>query len=198
MAMPAIRRRWTAADVRQLTREDRAWPRYELLDGELLVTPAPGWGHQLAVLELATRLKAFVDRTRIGIAMTSPADIELVPQTIMQPDVFVVPRSATPNDTEGKWSDINALLLAAEVLSPSTARVDRIRKRDFYLGAGVPEYWIVDLDASVIERWTSTSETPLIERARFEWRPSTDHVLSIDVADFFRTVRETLREMGRK
>lgn len=52
MAMPAMRRRHTADDVRALTHEDRPWPRYEVIDGELLVTPAPRVAHQLVCTEL--------------------------------------------------------------------------------------------------------------------------------------------------
>ena len=56
--MPAIRRRWTTAEVRSLMDESRAWPRYELIGGELLVTPAPRGTHQLVVVELVVLLRS--------------------------------------------------------------------------------------------------------------------------------------------
>ena len=63
----------------------------------------------------------------------------------MQPDVFVVPwrEEGQPRS----WQDVTPLLLAVEVLSPSTARADRHRKRLIYQSQRVPEYWIVDADA---------------------------------------------------
>jgi Uma2 family endonuclease len=60
--MPAIHRHWTTTDVRALMDESRAWPRYELIAGGLLVTPAPGTPHQFAVTELLILLAAYVDR----------------------------------------------------------------------------------------------------------------------------------------
>src|SRR5205085_2404743 len=77
MGMPALgKRRWTAADVRELIQEDRHWPRYELLGGELLVTPSPGWSHQFVVGALHTVLARYCQDQGIGVALMSPADIE--------------------------------------------------------------------------------------------------------------------------
>ena len=191
MGMPALRkRRWTAADVRAFMDESRAWPRYELLDGELLVTNAPTMAHQIAVAELLRQLGQYVDAERVGIAMTSPSDIELEPEQITQPDVFVVPVDLLPADAPIQWRHISRLLLAVEVLSPSTMREDRVRKRDFYLRNRVDEYWIVDLDARVFERWTPASERPDIRRDTLDWTPAgAQSAFRLDVAMFFETNR---------
>ena len=172
MGMPALtKHRWTAADVRALMEDRNPWPRYELLDGELLVTNAPTLAHQDAVSELLARLRAYCQRNSIGVALVSPADIELAPESITQPDLFVVPGHLVPTEHPMRWSEVTALLLAVEVLSPSTMREDRVRKRDFYLANRVDEYWIVDLDARVIERWTPERERPDIRRDELVWRP---------------------------
>src|SRR4051812_30054616 len=172
MGMPALRRHWTTADVRALMHESRHWPRYELIDGELLVTPAPGIPHQVAVAEFLRFLADYVAREGLGIALTSPAEVELREGNITQPDVFVVPAGMFPGgDVIPTWPDVTGLLLAVEIISPSSVRVDRVTKRDHYLDVGVPEYWIVDLDARVVERWTPEHSTPLVESTRFEWTP---------------------------
>src|SRR5687767_14355304 len=126
MGMPATRRHWTTADVRALMDESRHWPRFELIDGELLVTPAPGVIHQVAVSELLRLIAEYVEGEHLGITLTSPADVELRPGTITQPDVFVVPTRATPSppDVIPRWTDVTALLLAVEVISPSSVQTD--------------------------------------------------------------------------
>ena len=188
MVMPAIRRRWTAADVRELTVEDQPWPRYELIDGELLVSPAPRRPHQLAVGELLAVLHPYLARVPVGIVLLSPSDLELKPDTVVQPDVFVVPAD-TPTAREiREWTDATSLLLAVEVLSPSSLRTDRITKRDFYLANGVEEYWIIDLEARVFERWRPWSETPEILRDRIVWSPREQESLSIDLPEWFAKV----------
>ena len=197
MAMPAIHRRWTTADVRSFTREDRAWPRYELIDGELLVTPAPRLAHQVASFELCALLQAFLARELLGIAVMSPADLELRAGTITQPDVFVIPAGTAIADDTLQWTDVKSLLLAVEVLSPSSLRTDRVTKRDFYLDSRVDEYWIVDLDARVIERWRPAQETPELLRERLEWAPGGRHPLVIDVAALFDRVEAQLRMFSR-
>ena len=197
MAMPAIRRRWTTADVRALTSEERAWPRYELIAGELLVTPAPGYIHQIATFELCSLLSAYLDTEPVGIAVMSPADLELKPGTITQPDVYVIPAETRIATDVLQWPDVKSLLLAIEVLSPGSLRTDRVKKRDFYLDNGVEEYWIVDLDARVVERWRPAQETPELLHDRLEWAPRGREPLVIDVPAFFERVGRKVRMFAR-
>jgi Uma2 family endonuclease len=197
MSMPAIHRRWTTTDVRALTNEERAWPRYELIDEELLVTPAPGVVHQLAASELWSILDTYLEAEPIGVAVMSPSDLELKRGTITQPDVFVIPADTRIAADMLEWLDVKALLLAIEVLSPASLRTDRVKKRDFYLENGVEEYWIVDLDARVVERWRSTQETPELLRDRLEWAPRGREPLRIDVTAFFERVFEKVRMFAR-
>ena len=190
--MPAVRRRWTPDDVRSLMDETRAWPRYELIAGELVVTPAPGIAHQVIVTELWALLDTYLKRNQIGLALVSPSDVELQPDTITQPDVFVVPIRQDPVERTARWSDIRSLLLAVEVLSPSSLRTDRVEKRDLYLDAGVPVYWVVDLDARVVERWTPSHATPEILRTELTWPPANSDPLIIDLPALFeRVARKT-------
>ncbi len=187
MAMPAIRRRWTASAVREL--QNNAWPRYELIDGELLVTPSASPSHQGFALELAMQLNPYTEKQSIGITLLPPADIELREESIVQPDVFVLP----PDDRaliDIKWTDFRSLVLAVEVLSPSTARDDRTRKRDLYMDNNVAEYWIVDLDGRLVERWFPGRENPIVETSAFEWRPAgSSEPLTIDLPALFDRVR---------
>ena len=103
MAMPApVRRRWTLREVRALIDESPiVSPRYELVDGELLVTPSPVGPHQLAVGELQAELREWLKTNPVGRALTSPFDVELEPETIVWPDVFVIsPEEAKRLETE--------------------------------------------------------------------------------------------------
>ena len=87
------------------------------------------------------------------------------------------------------WTDITALLLVVEVISPSSARYDRQLKRLRYQRARVPEYWVVDLDARVVERWRPDDERPeiLTERLRWELAPGAAPV-EFDLAAYFADV----------
>jgi Uma2 family endonuclease len=169
MGMPAAeRRRWTAAQVRQLIADSPEYgPRYELIAGELLVTPAPAPRHQIALLWMYDRVASYVREQRLGYTMLSPADLELAADEISQPDLFVIPELQPP----ARWADYKRLRLAVEALSPSTARYDRAVKRPFYQRVGVPEYWIIDLDARLVERWRPSDERPEIITRKLAWRP---------------------------
>ena len=197
MGMPASQqpaappRRWTVEEVRALQDEERAWPRYELIDGELLVSPAPQPLHQRAVRLVSRALDDYVDRHDLGEVLESPADLELEPGTVLQPDVFVVPAGGEPLTTS--WHVVRTLLLAVEVVSPGSARSDRVRKRRFYQRVGVPEYWIVDLDARTVERWRPGDERPEVLDAWLEWRPArASEPLVLDVAALFARVHREL------
>jgi Uma2 family endonuclease len=98
--------------------------------------------------------------------MISPADISWSDDTLVQPDVFVVPRAEA---ADGTWTAVRTLLLVVEVLSPSTARYDRFNKRLAYRDVGVPTYWILDADARVAEVWTPDVHVPRIEREVLRW-----------------------------
>ena len=169
MAMPAVSRRWTAREVRELIADNPLLtPRYELVDGELLVTPSPAPIHQLAVVELLARLHAYLRANPVGIVLTSPSDVELEPEFLSQPDVFVVPAKEWPRAVASKV--FHELLLAVEILSPTSGRHDRVRKRPKYQ-KHVPEYWIVDLDARLFERWRPGDERPEVLTDAVEWAP---------------------------
>jgi len=170
MAMPAAeRRRWTAGEVRELIAANpRVTPRYELVDGELLVTPSPSGLHQLAVRELLIALAAYLDKNRVGEVLFSPFDVEPEPEFLAQPDLFVVPlHEAKRLRTE---MPARELLLAVEVLSPSSGRHDRVQKRPLYQ-RNVPDYWIVDLDARLVERWRPQDERPEVLSQMLVWHP---------------------------
>ena len=128
---------------RPLTRADLvAMPddghRYELIDGVLLVSPAPSRRHQRVVVRLSQTL----DRSCPPDleVLVAPFDIVLAEDTLVQPDVLVVRRSEA---NEAGPADV---ALAVEVLSPSTRRVDLLLKRSRYESAGIPAYWLVDPD----------------------------------------------------
>jgi Uma2 family endonuclease len=184
MAMPVQQGEWTAELARALPDDGN---RYEVLDGELFVTPAPVRAHQRALAELYDRLKPYVASHTLGELLWSPADIEFSPSRLVQPDLFII--SEEPGSRGKSWRDAKSLLLAVEALSPTTARADRIKKRRIYQDEGVPEYWIVDLDARVIERWRPNDERPEILADVLAWRPRVDiEPLTIDLEQYFAAV----------
>jgi len=169
MAMPATRHRWTAREVRQLIADSPlATPRYELVDGELLVTPSPAWPHQRAVQILIRELSAYLRAEPVGHVGNSPFDVEPEPELIVQPDVFVLP-VAESRRLLGEMP-ARTLMLAVEILSPSSSRHDRVIKRPAYQ-RHVPEYWAVDLDARLVERWASSDERAALITQTLYWRP---------------------------
>jgi Uma2 family endonuclease len=193
MFMPATQHDlpWTAERALALPDDGN---RYEVLDGELFVTPSPSFAHQAVIGELFARLLAYTDRERIGRVLISPADIIFSPRRLVQPDIFVIPALPVPQRT---WTDVKSLLLAVEVLSPSTARADRHRKRLIYQDQGVPEYWIVDADARMIERWRPSDDRPEVMHAELRWAPEgASEPLVLDLTALFRDALGPLDEPG--
>jgi Uma2 family endonuclease len=189
MAMPAeTGRRWSAREVRKLIADaPLATPRYELVDGELLVTPSPSPLHQRAVVELVVFLNAYLEVEPIGYVLTSPSDVELEPEFVTQPDVYVLPMTEWRRILREE-NVVRELLVAAEVLSPSSSRHDRVRKRPLYQ-RHVPNYWIIDLDARVIERWTPADERPEISSESLIWHPTGAAApLTLDIPAYFHRV----------
>ncbi len=181
MGMPQAARRYTVDEVLAFPSDGN---RYELVHGELLVTPAPRNRHQLVVGRIHAQLFNYLtEQPGIAEVILSPADISWANDVLVQPDVFVVP---TAEITE-EWSSIQTLLLAVEVVSPSSARYDRIVKRRLYQEHGVDTYWIIDPDAAVVEVWRPDDERPEIVTDVLRWRAAPDAGgLEIDLAEIFK------------
>ncbi len=159
--------------------------RYEVVYGELLVTPAPRLWHQVLVHRLRVALELYL-RTEPagGMVLTAPAEISWGADVLVQPDVFVALRDEARTLA---WSSVRTLLLVAEVLSPSTGPGDRILKRLRYREAGVPLYWVVDGDERSVEVWTPEDSFPVLERERLVWQPPGARVsFSLSLEELFR------------
>jgi len=186
MAMPRtqpVPGEWTVEEMWQLPDDGN---RYEVIDGVLYVTPSPTDEHQDAVTILIWRIAEHLHRFRVGWARVAPADVRFGSKRGVQPDVYVAPlvNGRRPRG----WQEIRHLLLAVEVLSPSTAATDRGVKRRFYQ-QHADEYWIVDLDARLIERWRPGDERPEILDGTLMWQPAgSDAPLTLDLPAFFREV----------
>ena len=192
MAMPAVHaRRWTAAEVRQLIADNPdLTPRYELVDGELLVTPSPGAPHQRSVMTLLFALQPYLVSTGVGEAYVSPSDVELEPEFISQPDLFVLGRAEALRVRRDGFPVFNQML-AIEVVSPSSGRHDRVRKRPKYQ-RHTDEYWILDPDARLLERWRPGDERPEINAELFVWLPNPDvPPFTLNIEAFFAGVFAT-------
>lgn len=172
---------YTADMVRALPDDGN---RYETVHGELLVTPAPHLWHQEVVARLFVPLRGYLEREPVGHALASPADISWAPDVLVQPDVFVADRDQVRTMD---WEQIRHLLLAVEVLSPSSARADRFTKRRLYQEVGIPAYWIVDPDRRLVEVWTPGARAPEVERERLRWHPAGAVTpFTLDLEELFR------------
>ena len=181
MGMPQAARRYTVEEVLAFPNDGN---RYELVHGQLLVTPAPRSRHQLVAGELYYRLRRYLDKHGRDVRVVfSPADIRWPDEVLVQPDVFVVPVQELVAED---WSSVRTLLLAVEIVSPSSARYDRIVKRRLYQEHGVSTYWIVDPDAQVVEVWCPDDERPEIVTDVLRWRVAAGtEELEIELAEAF-------------
>jgi Uma2 family endonuclease len=171
MSMPIVRpRRWTIEEVEQLVDErEGLTPRYELVDGELLVTPAPSHRHQRLIFELALRLQRYLTMHGIGEVFLGPAELKLVTGERYEPDLFVLPAVSGRRPTVSKTP--TTPLLICETLSPGSSRDDRFTKRRAFQRNLVPDYWIIDGDAEALEIWHPEDERPALVDGTLVWHP---------------------------
>lgn len=148
-------REFTRADLDAMPDDGR---RYELIDGSLIVTPAPLRRHQRAVGELHILLRRHCPPDLE--VLLAPFDVALAVNTVVQPDLLVTRRS----DSTEKDLPV-APLLALEVLSPSTRHIDLGLKRARYETAGSPSYWVFDPAEPSMTVWELEAGR-YVERAR--------------------------------
>jgi Uma2 family endonuclease len=149
--MVTVRSGLTYADYVALPDDGK---RYEILDGELFVTPAPGRPHQRVVMRLTGMLDAHVTAHHLGEVNVAPFDVILSDPSIVQPDIIFVAANRMVGFSNRGFE--GAPTLAVEVLSRSTSRVDRNTKLKLYERHGVPYYWIVDPDGRTIDVYRLT------------------------------------------
>jgi Uma2 family endonuclease len=116
----------------------------ELIDGEILMSPAPREKLQNAVGNLHDDLRTFVHARKLGRVFVAPFDVHLPSGAVVEPDVIFV--SAARAHVVQDW-----VRGVPDLLSPDSVRRDRVRKRALYAENGVAEYWIVDPEAETVE-----------------------------------------------
>ncbi len=163
--------RWTYAEFARLPSEGSQ--RYEVIAGELVVTPSPSLRHQRISMDLATRLNVFVREHGLGEVFAAPLDVLFAEGDYMEPDIVFVREDHREYFTDRGIEGPPDLIV--EILSPATAARDRGIKRERYRHFGVPEYWVVDPDARAIEVWrlAEGAESPEVFRAEgtVRWEP---------------------------
>jgi Uma2 family endonuclease len=123
--------------------------RYEILEGELHMTPSPTLLHQYALIQLAWILMNHVNPGRLGQIFVAPLDVLLSEFNVLQPDILFLHHSKIPPASAKNLQVVPDLVV--EILSPTSIEQDRIHKRRIYARHGVPHYWIVDPDGRIFE-----------------------------------------------
>ena len=175
-------RGWTYEEFARLPDDGN---RYEVIDGELFVTPAPSSIHQRVSARLGTELRVFAtNQHRLGEVLYAPLDVILGEADYVQPDIIFLRKERgtllTKRGIEGPPD------LVVEILSPTTAIRDRTIKRERYARHGVPEYWIVDTVARRVEVYHlhEDADSPRIVTDLLRWQPvEGGPVLELDVAE---------------
>jgi Uma2 family endonuclease len=155
--------------------------RYELLDGVLIVTPAPNQRHQIIAARLVARLGSGIGSDELA-RVVGPGVVPRLPRTQLEPDVLVYPARFPGNSP---WTVVTEHWLAVEIFSPSSKIYDREFKRGAYLTLGVQEVWLVDADERSIE--VSRADSPVrTYRDRLQWAiPGTDRDVMIALEELF-------------
>jgi len=123
--------------------------RYEILEGELTVTPAPSTKHQTASENLFVLLSQYIKERDLGKLFHAPIDLILESTSVLQPDLLFVSKARQHIITERAIEGAPDLVI--EILSPTTSRTDRVTKAQIYARHSVPAYWIVDPEGEAIE-----------------------------------------------
>ena len=169
MAMSAARADWTVDMLDALPDDGQ---RYELIDGIVHVSPAPGLSHQLVAGHVYYLLKRYLRDSMVGRALISPSDVRRGDRTRnrVQPDAFVA------RLVDGKLPPypfaMADILLAVEVPSPNDPLYDYQTKRTLYLTNGIPEYWVLNAEARNLSRWRGAADPGEVLSSRLEWQPA--------------------------
>jgi Uma2 family endonuclease len=178
MHMATALKRWTLEELDSLPDDGN---RYEVIDGELFVTPAPSDFHETLGAKLTRLLDPFVAHHGLGY-IYRPRAVVRVDKSQVEPDLMVRRPQRTKN---AAWQDAPRPSLVIEIISPATRRRDFTYKRDLYMRIGIGEYWIVDPEQQAITV-IRNGEPDHVADKRLVWTPDgISESLEIDLYDLF-------------
>lgn len=178
MAMATVTKRWTLDELHRLPDDGN---KYEVVRGELFVTPAPTPTHETVCVRLRRILDHYVEAEGLGVVYTPRAVLQFEDSEV-EPDLMVRREHTGDSST---WSSAPVPSLIVEVLSPTTKRRDRQQKRDLYMDAGVGEYWLVDPEQRVFVVLRRGQEDAVVTN-EMTWHPNdASEALVFDVARVF-------------
>ena len=146
MAVALQARKWTLAEMHRLPEDGN---KYEVVFGELFVTPPPSVDHEDIAARLSAILTPYVQAERLGYVYHPRAVVRFKGSEV-EPDLYVRQRVADPKGNDRDWNRAPVPILVVEILSHYTRRRDREQKKELYMELGVAEYWIVDPEARAI------------------------------------------------
>ncbi|MBM4183756.1 MAG: Uma2 family endonuclease [Gemmatimonadetes bacterium] len=168
MSIPIRRYDWDYSDYARLPDDGN---HYEVLDGELLVTPSPSTDHQYVMGRLYRVIDDYVTKHRLGIVIM---DVDLLFQTgqFLRPDMLVVPESSRAG-IKRRGIEV-APSLVVEILSPASSGIDLVKKPARYGDFGIPEYWVFDPEdkSAWIWRFAEGARTAEQVRGALQWHPA--------------------------
>ncbi len=183
MSQPTSPYTWTYSEYARFPDDGN---RYEVIDGEVLVTPAPSPRHQHILFTLGIELREYAEQHRLGVLLHD-VDLLFVAGQFLRPDLLFVPESAREGITDRGVELAPGLVV--EIQSPTSSSIDRVKKPRRYADFGVPQYWVVDPVDQVVRVWRFAEGAREPERIvdRVQWQPTTGiEPLVIECRDLFR------------
>lgn len=178
----ANQRKWTYNDYLEIDDDKR----YELLNGDLVMAPAPESFHQICSINLAFAMLSNVREHELGTVLTAPIDVLLDNHNLVQPDILFIAKERKSIIQRRGIFGVPDLIV--EILSPSSLRYDRHTKKNIYERFDLREYWIVDPGNRAVEVFLLEGETYTLAAVATESGSLTSSVIEglvIDLADIF-------------
>jgi len=175
-------RKYSAQDFERLPEGP---PYYQLIEGDLIMSPAPSYSHQRTVGKVFLKLSRLLEEKGQGEVLISSIDVYLDEKNVFQPDIVVLLKEGKAKvEEKGIFGPPDVVV---EILSPSTAYYDLIVKKEVYERAGVKEYWLLDPNRKTFEIYKNTEEGfKLSSQAREKGKVLSEILdLEIDLKDIY-------------
>ena len=178
MLMATQIKHWTLDELHSLPDDGN---KYELIHGELFLTPAPTNDHETVLARLTDTLGPYVRANGLG-RVYHPRAVVRLENSEVEPDLMV--RREAPGIGK-QWENAPLPILIVEVFSPFTRRRDQTYKRDFYMNARIAEYWMVDIESRTVTIVRPNEQDQIVD-SELAWRPSgPSGALVIQLTDIF-------------